>query len=136
MVLIATESSKTSFPHAQTLLAVSSKVSTKNGSRTPETRYFISSLSTTEKSPQEWLHLIRGHWAGVENRNHWRKDACLLEDKTRSKNPHIVANLILLRNALYKIFLHFNPDNSGLPAIVEQFHANPSLPLNLILKKL
>ena len=35
---------------------------------------------------------------GVEIRNHWRKDACLFEDKTRSRKPHIVGNLILLRN--------------------------------------
>lgn len=82
------------------------------------------------------LDLIRGHWAGVENRNHWRKDACLLEDKTRSKNPRIVANLILLRNALFKLFDEFAQDSLSLPAAVEAFSQKPSIALSLISKKI
>jgi hypothetical protein len=38
---------------------------------------------------------VHGHWAGVENRNHWRRDACLGEDRTRSRNANVLINLAL-----------------------------------------
>ena len=62
-----------------------------------ELRYYLSSYQIKEKTPKRWMGLIRGHWGGVENRNHWRKDACLFEDKTRSRNPNIVGALVLPR---------------------------------------
>jgi len=39
-----------------------------------------------------------------EIRNHWRKDACLLEDKTRSRNPQLVGAMAMLRNILLFFF--------------------------------
>lgn len=71
------------------------------------------------------MNLIRGHWGGVEIRNHWRRDACLGEDKTRSRNPHIVANLALLRNALLKVIADHKPDDLCLPAFCEALAAKP-----------
>ena len=48
------------------------------------------------RRPAQWHRLIRGHWGGVENRNHWSKDAIWREDATRSRNPNLVGNLALL----------------------------------------
>lgn len=97
-----------------------------------KTRYFISSLSSHERTPKQWLALIRGHWAGVENRNHWRRDACWWEDKTRSRNPNIVGALALLRNALLAVVQRSVESHSSLPAFTEACAARTSLPLNLI----
>ena len=66
------------------------------------------------EKPAEALPLEIGHWGGVEIRNHWRKDACLLEDKTRSRNPMLVGAFAMLRNIL--LFMHKEQDNhSTLP---------------------
>jgi hypothetical protein len=87
-------------PYARSIMAVESKRTiNKTGLTTTETRYFVSSLRSDERTPAGWLELTRGHWAGVENRNHWRRDACLGEDLTRSRNPNLLINLALIRNA-------------------------------------
>jgi hypothetical protein len=87
-------------PYARSIMAVESKRTiNKTGLTTTETRYFVSSLRSDERTPAGWLELTRGHWAGVENRNHWRRDARLGEDLTRSRNPNLLINLALIRNA-------------------------------------
>lgn len=73
--------------------------------------------------------IIRGHWGGIEIRNHWIRDACMHEDKTRSRKPHVVANLALLRNTLLSIIADHKPADSGLPAFCENLAVKPSLAL-------
>ncbi|WP_155996394.1 hypothetical protein [Verrucomicrobium sp. 3C] len=46
---------------------------------------------------------IRGHWGGMENRNHWRRDARMGEDGSRSRQPNLLANSVLIRNALLSL---------------------------------
>ena len=101
----------------------------------PQLRYFISSRSPEQMTHENWIDLIRGHWGGIENRNHWRRDACLSEDRTRSKNPHIVANLALLRNALFKIVEDHKPMDCSLPAFSEMISSNPKPALKSINSK-
>jgi hypothetical protein len=76
---------------------------TRSGKPFDETRYYISNRSSTARTFAQWIQDVRNHWAGVENRLHWRKDACLREDATRSRNPNLVGALALLRNALFAI---------------------------------
>lgn len=76
-------------------------------------------------SPKQWMALIRGHWGGIEIRNHWRKDACLLEDKTRSRNPTIVAVFAMIRN-LVLFFLNEQQVHSTLTGFVEATAADTS----------
>jgi predicted transposase YbfD/YdcC len=72
---------------------------------------------------QQWLELIRGHWGGVEIRNHWKKDAILFEDKTRSRNPTLVGTLAMLRNTL--LFMHKEQEeHKTLPGFIEAIAAN------------
>ena len=120
------------FPHAETIIKVT-RLSSKNkkGSK-PECAYYVSSISRDKYTDEQWMQLIRGHWGGIEIRNHWRKDACLLEDATRSRNPNIVACLAMLRNC----YLHFHalPHNYGsLPALTEAVAANPKLALHMLM---
>lgn len=89
-------------------------------------------MTEHERSPKQWVELIRGHWGGVENRNHWRRDACWWEDKTRSRNPNIVGALALLRNALLALVQRSVEYHGSLPAFTEACAARTSLPLNLI----
>lgn len=123
------------FPHARSLLAVRSWRGHKNDLGKPQIRYYISSRSPEQATHQSWADLIRGHWGGVEIRNHWRRDACLFEDRTRSKNPQIVANLALLRNALLKIIEDHKPANSNLPAFSEMIASHSKLAYRFISRK-
>jgi hypothetical protein len=72
----------------------------KTGVSTTESRYYLSSAEPQHYSRREWLRLICGHWAGVEIRNHWRRDVLMGEDKSRSRNPNLLANLAIIRSAL------------------------------------
>jgi predicted transposase YbfD/YdcC len=119
----------TGFPFARTLVAIQSRRTLKRtGMETIETRYYLSSQDAGERSPLAWITLIRNHWAGVENRNHWRRDALWREDSTRSSNPHVVANLALVRSALFRLIQDRYPDRSH-PEIRELFAAHPSVTL-------
>ena len=126
------------FPRARTLLQVTRITRHKKRKDKPTalTRWFVSSRNPDGVTPAQWLANIRGHWAGVEIRNHWKKDAILLEDKTRSRNPNIVGALALLRAALLKIFNHFRPIYGSLVATLENIRTDQSIPLNVICKRL
>jgi len=97
----------------------------KTGANSTESRYYLSSALAQQYRPQQWLDLIRGHWAGVEVRNHWRRDALMGEDRSRSRNANLLANLALIRNALLAIMPeHLNART--LPELCENLHSRPS----------
>ena len=121
----AVEPTNIGFPHVQSVIKVRRKSSTAKDPKGFETRYYVSSLPADAHTPKQWLSLIRGHWGGIESRNHWRKDACLLEDKTRSRNPTIVASLCMLRN-LVLFFFNEQQTHSTLTGFVEAVAADPS----------
>ena len=83
----------------------------KTGHTTTEPHYYLSSALPEQYRPQQWLGLIRGHWAGVEIRNHWRRDVIYGEDQSRSRNPNLLANIALIRNALIAVLAENFPDD-------------------------
>ncbi len=93
---------------------------------------YVSSRPAATGSPERWLQTIRDHWGGCEIRNHWRKDACLFEDKTRSRNPNLVANLMLIRNLVLHFYARHGGSYPSLPAFVENLVAQPHLAFGLI----
>ena len=107
----------------------------KNGHCTEESRYYLSSQEMGERSPENWIQLSRQHWAGVENRNHWRRDATLGEDGTRLRNGRALANLALLRTANLRLMATAG-SNDWLPAQKELIAANPHAALTLVKTKL
>ena len=120
------------FPFARSLLIVEAqRTETKRAHTSLERRYYLSSLELNERTPAQWLGLVRGHWAGVENRNHWRRDACLGEDGTRSRNPQVLINVALLRSATL-LLLNQGYPGRRLPELNEAFAANPALAWRLI----
>jgi predicted transposase YbfD/YdcC len=120
--MVAVDPLNVNFPHVETVIKVRSKSSK---SKKTETRYYISSIPMDRYTPEQWLNLIRGHWGGIEIRNHWRKDACLLEDKTRSRNPEIVATFAMLRNILL-FFFNDQQIHSTITGFVESVAADNS----------
>jgi len=121
------------FPFARSLIVVRSEVTfKKTGETTTDTRYYLSSAERDERTPAQWQSLVRGHWAGVEIRNHWRRDALWGEDRSRTHHASALANLALLRNALLAIL----PDHFGgtsLTQIHENLHSRPAACLRVIL---
>lgn len=109
----------------------SQRTQKRTGVTTAESRYYLSSAPPGQYSPGQWLALIRGHWGGVEIRNHWRRDVLMGEDRSRSRQPNLLANLALLRSALLAS-LSEQPGEQSLPQLREQLYSSPNQCLAII----
>ncbi len=120
-----TDGMEMDFPFARSVVVVRSRrTRKKDGSATQETRAYVCSLDPEERTPELWQQLIRGHWAGVENRNHWRRDALFGEDRSRSRHPGLLTNLALIRSALLRVISRKFPGQS-LPDLFDRLKADP-----------
>jgi predicted transposase YbfD/YdcC len=120
------------FPFARTLLVVrSERTVKKTGATSAESRYYLSSAPPEDYRPEQWLQLIRGHWGGVEIRNHWRRDALMGEDRSRSRNAQLLANVALVRSSLLHVLERHFPGRS-LPEVREHLHSRPGRCLTLL----
>jgi len=120
------------FPFARTLLVVrSERTVKKTGVTSVESRYYLASAPPEDYPPEQWLQLIRGHWGGVEIRNHWRRDALLGEDRSRSRNAQLLANVALVRSCLLHVLERHFPGRS-LPEVREYLHSRPARCLSLL----
>ena len=123
------------FPFARCIVVVRSEITvTKTGKTTTESRYYLSSQLPDERTSAQWHQLIRGHWAGVEIRNHWRRDALWGEDGSHTRRPTALTNLALLRSALLALLPEPSPE-LPLPALHEKFAASPAAALRLLRTK-
>jgi predicted transposase YbfD/YdcC len=114
------------FPYARGVVVVrSQRHIKKRGEPSQETRHYLSSLDPGEKSLEAWHQLIRGHWAEVEIRNHWRRDVLFGEDRSRSRNANLLANLALIRTGLLRLASNKFPGQS-IPEIKEHLQSHPS----------
>ena len=126
----------TDFPYSRAIVKIhSTRIEKKSGRQSIEDRYYLSSQDISDRAPEEWINLSRSHWAGVENRNHWRRDASLGEDGTRLHHPLALINLALLRSVNLRL-ISSESDGDWLPAYKERLCARPSLALALLRKKL
>ena len=122
------------FPHVETIVRVQRDSTAFKDDKDRLPGYYISSLPASSLSPKQWHEHIRGHWGGIENRNHWRKDACLQEDKTRSRNPNTVAALSMLRNCLL-FFLAEDPHTSNINAFTEGVAADSRKAFEMVMRR-
>lgn len=128
----ALEALSADFPFARTLIVLrSERTVKKTGLTTTESRFYLSSAPPDQYRPEQWLELIRGHWGGVEIRNHWRRDVLMGEDGSRSRAAHLLANLALMRSALLHVVADSLAEES-LPALRERLHSRPGDCLTLI----
>jgi predicted transposase YbfD/YdcC len=117
------------FPFARSLVIMrTERTVKKTGQTTAESHYYLSSVGAEGYSPAQWLNLIRGHWGGVEIRNHWRRDALMGEDRSRSRNANLLANVALIRSILLAQLADEMPDKP-LPIVLEEFAAKPAATL-------
>jgi predicted transposase YbfD/YdcC len=95
--------------HLQTVLRVQSEeVDQRTGEVHTESRYFISSLQPDALTPEQWLSVIRGHWA-VENQCHWTWDAVFREDERPwiRNDPQGALVVMLLRRMSFNMLALF-----------------------------
>lgn len=113
-------------------LVVIERTSTFDEAEEPTVAFYITSHSPVADCARFFGNLARGHWGGCESRNHWVRDACMREDKTRSRNFNINCNLSALRVCLLAIKAHLHPEPSW-PELQERCQHNPSLPFKALL---
>jgi predicted transposase YbfD/YdcC len=65
----------------------------KNGHRSVERRYYISSLDV---DIDQFARAVRGHWS-IENQLHWVLDVVFAEDQSRARTENAAENLAALR---------------------------------------
>jgi predicted transposase YbfD/YdcC len=124
----------TGFPYSRTIVTIRShRTEVKADRKSVEDRYYLSSQEAHERTDEEWINLTRSHWS-VENRNHWRRDATLGEDRTRLGNANARANLALIRSVNLRLLALFNQDD-WMPAKNERLAAHPEQALDLVLSK-
>ena len=129
---LAFAASADEFPFARSIVVVRIATTYKKKAKTvTETRYDVSSAETSDYAPEQWRALVRGHWGGVEIRNHWRRDAVWGEDHSRTRHPGVLASLALLRNALVALLPEHIPSASH-PEIHAQLHSHPAACLRVL----
>ena len=122
----AFEASAAEFPFARSIVVERSATTyKKKGNTVAETRYYISSAEAADYTPAQWQERVRGHWGGVQIRNHWRRDAVWGENDSRSRHVGVLASVALLRNALFALLPEHFPGVSH-PEIPEQLHHHPA----------
>jgi hypothetical protein len=78
---------KADFPFTRSLIVLrNTRYFRKTGQSTTESLYCLSSALPDQYRRPQRLALVRGHWAGVDVRNHWRRDVIFGEDGSRSRS--------------------------------------------------
>lgn len=72
---------------------------TRQGVKTREVRYFVTSLTRGRADARRLLEIVRGHWGAIENGLHWLRDVVFREDRSTISKGHAPQNLAALRNA-------------------------------------
>ena len=125
----------TGFPYSRTIIKIESRrTEKKTGKSSLESRYYLSSQDQNERTPEGWINLSREHWAGVENRNHWRRDASLGEDGTRLRNAKALINLALIRSVNLRL-ISADAGDEWLPAHKERLAVDPTSTMALLRAK-
>ena len=106
---------------------------TADPAEVPQTAFYITSHPPRERRAETFANLARGHWGGCEIRNHWVRDHCMREDKTRSKNYNLNCALSGLRVCLITVKSLLFPDQSW-PELQERCQRDPTIAFNAIAK--
>ena len=99
----------------------------------PTIAFYTTSHPPAPDCARHFGELARGHWGGSESRNHWVRDACMREDKTRSKNYNLNCNLSALRVCLVALKPDLYPELSW-PELQEHCQHDLRIPLRALVK--
>jgi hypothetical protein len=128
--VFAVEPTAVLIPYVRSLVVVE-KISTAHTGAEQTVSFYLSSRVPCQGCAQGFAAAIRGHWGGCEIRNHWIRDALWGEDKTRSKNWHINANLAILRATLIGLRAAL-ADPTPWPEYFERCQRYPSIAYQLV----
>ena len=109
------------------------RTSTFDESEEPTIAFYTTSHPAVSGCARRFAELVRGHWGGSESRNHWVRDACMREDKTRSRNSNLNCNLSALRVCLVAIKADLHPEPSW-PELQERCQHNLQIPFQALVK--
>ena len=107
-------------------MALIRRTRTTDPEEVPQIAFFTTDHRPEKGCAQTFTELARGHWGGCEIRNHWGRDHCMREDKTRSKNYNLNCALAGLRVCLITIKLLLYPTQCW-PEIQERCQRYPEL---------
>lgn len=119
-------------PFARAVVSVTrTSQSTKPGAAEPVSgvRLFVTSLDPEHTAPSRYAQLVRRHW-GIENKNHWKRDAQWGEDTPRQKNVRAAMVLAVLRGALLALI------REPCPALFARCRRRPASALSMVKKPL
>ncbi len=89
------------FPGARLIARLRRRVR-RQGKKTTETVYLISSLTLAQLDALGWLRLKRGYWI-IESRLHHALDVSLDEDRSRVRHPNAALVLGMLRRLVVSL---------------------------------
>ena len=118
--------------HARALIVTNRITTYKDGKITNIKAYHLSTEHPEAHNMRRWAGLVLNHW-GIESKNHGRRDNSLHEDKTRSKNPLIVANFAIMR----AVVLYFNAqtESCNINEFVELCRESKRGTLSMIMRR-
>ena len=125
----AFEPGPSDFPRVRSLVVIQKSSDTGGEEPTETVSYYLSSRLPGPAA--QAARQVRGHWAGCEIRNHWVRDALWNEDRTRSRNWKLNANLAILRAGLIALRAECVPELIW-PELFELCAHKPAVPLRLI----
>jgi hypothetical protein len=114
-------------------LVVARRTRTLDPQEIPEISFYLSNLPPRKGCAQSFARLLRGHWAGSENRNHWVRDHCLREDRTRLGSYSANCVLAGLRVCLLVIKSLLYAQTSW-PELAERCQHTPAIALAALTK--
>jgi len=116
------------WPDVQQVFQIERRIK-RRGKPTYEVVCGLTSLPQEVASAEQLLHRVRQHWQ-IENRNHWRRDATLGEDRTKTGSKQAALVIAALNNAILALL-----DKAGvhnLRSAMRTFAAYPEQALALI----
>ncbi|MGL4651035.1 MAG: ISAs1 family transposase [Caldilineaceae bacterium] len=96
---------------------------------THEVVYGLTSLSSAQADPEQLLTWVRAHWQ-IENRNHWRRDVTLGEDRMQLASKPAALVIAVLNCALLALFDRLHVTN--VPSAIRACAADPAHALSLL----
>lgn len=95
------------FPGARQIVELARHATVKRtGQVREETVYAVTSLTAEQASPAKLLRLWREHW-GIENSEHWVRDAVFGEDASTIRTGHAPGALATFRNLAISCIRHW-----------------------------
>lgn len=126
------EPMQANLPGARSLTVIY-RTRTTEPEEVPQVAFYISSIAPEESCAETFAKLARGHWGGCEIRNHWVRDHCMREDKTRSKNYKLNCALAGLRVCLIAIKSLLYPTQCW-PELQERCQRYPDIAFRAVAK--